>query len=184
MRNRNLLLTALIGTLLLSCGEPDPGRSRLQLDSTPASEVWLNGESAGETPLDLRLAPGQYEVVFKLPGFADHVNSVPLPANSEVELSVPLVAVDLDSDASEDLLFRLKKVVADLDAFFADLGQQPPGALAEVVEIADSGRIPTKRSERERLDNLLGGLAETIISLGTDDGLAERVRMLIDQLEW
>jgi len=189
MFRRNLVLLVCGATLFVSCSEPDPGRSRLKLSSTPCSEVWINGERAGETPLNLRLKPGRYEVIFKRAGFEDHVSSFPLPARAEVEITAELVAVDalgfstIPDDPSQDLLDELKEVCADLQAFFADLGVRPPGALAEVVRVADSGVIPTQGADLAQYRKMLLALADAIETIGTDDALAIRVRGVMARLE-
>ena len=99
MRIPALILAVTTLMLLAACGEPDQGRSRLKLDSQPGSEVWLDGEHRGATPLDLKIEPGEYRVVFKREGFVDHENTLPVPAGSEVELSAALIAADTDSEA-------------------------------------------------------------------------------------
>ncbi len=179
MLRRNPGLLVLLATLLLSCGEPDPGRSRLKLHSTPGSEVFLDGKLVGETPQDLRLAPGHYEVVFKREGFEDHRSSFPLPANAEVEITAKLVA----AGGSDELLSELRAVSVDLRAFFTDLGARPPGALAELVGLAGSGKVPTPGADLARCGRLLGALADAIEEIGTDDALAARARALMDRLD-
>lgn len=172
------ILFAVAG-LLVSCGEPEPGRSRLILNSTPSAEVFLNGESVGESPLDLRRKPGHYQVVFKREGFDDYEDSFPLPAWAEVKITAELVT----ADPPEDLLTEMKEVTADLLAFFAELGVEPPGALAEVVTVADSGKVPACGAELERYRTMLNAMAGAIETVGTDDALAARVRSLADRLQ-
>ncbi len=205
---RALMLAALAVTLAVSCGEPDQGRSRLKLDSTPGSEVWLNGELLGPTPIELRVQPGTCRVVFKREGFLDYEDSFPLPASSEVEITASLIAADLDREAAfaalgeaahhgatrgrnapgggvrgdtKDLLFRLTSLTAALDTFFAELGVAPPEALTELHQVVQSGKIPGRRSDREQLVNFLGGLAGAVEQV-EGDALAVRIRALIEEL--
>jgi hypothetical protein len=180
MVRRNLVLLIGVVTVLFGCREPEPGRSRLKLDSTPPSEVILNGESMGETPLSLRLPPGRYDVIFRLTGYEDYEDSFPLPAHAEVEIHPQLVASGSGSTTAPDpgLVREVKAVSDDLQAFFADLGIEPPGALREFVTIADSGKLPTAAEDLERFRTMLEGLAGAVDTIGTEPELAGRLRGL------
>lgn len=180
MRRYVLLLLVGFVVLLSACSEPEPGRSQLKLNSTPASQAFLNGEPAGETPLVLRLKPGRYVVVFRLAGHEDHESTFPLPADAEVEINATLAiaAPEDPSPSPSDLATELKELSVDLQTFFADLGVQPPGALAEVVKIADSGKLPTGAADLERTGTMLEGLAGSVEMIGTDQDLADRLRSL------
>jgi hypothetical protein len=64
----------------------------LYLTSKPAgAEVFINGaKQSGQTPVTLPLAPGQYNLVLRLPGYEAYAGSVQVKDNIQTQLDVDL----------------------------------------------------------------------------------------------
>jgi hypothetical protein len=91
---------------LAGCGEPanEAGSATLQAVSVPPAEVWLDGKSAGTTPLDLTVSAGSHEVLFRQVGFEDRSEQVSLAAGGSQTVEATLVPRDPSDRAALELL--------------------------------------------------------------------------------
>ena len=57
----------------------------------PGADVFINGaKQSGQTPVTLPLAPGQYNLVLRLPGYEGYAGSIQIKDNIQTQLSVTL----------------------------------------------------------------------------------------------
>jgi serine/threonine-protein kinase len=57
----------------------------------PGADVFINGaKQSGQTPVTLPLAPGQYNLVLRLPGYEAYAGSIQVKDNIQTQLNVPL----------------------------------------------------------------------------------------------
>jgi eukaryotic-like serine/threonine-protein kinase len=57
----------------------------------PGADVFINGaKQSGQTPVTLPLAPGQYNLVLRLPGYEAYAGSIQIKDNIQTQLSVTL----------------------------------------------------------------------------------------------
>jgi hypothetical protein len=64
----------------------------IYINSQPqGADVFINGaKQSGQTPVTLPLAPGQYNLVLRLPGYEPYAGSVQVKDNIQTQLNVPL----------------------------------------------------------------------------------------------
>src|SRR6266581_2757750 len=57
----------------------------------PGADVFINGaKQSGQTPVTLPLAPGQYNLVLRLPGYEAYAGNIQIKDNIQTQLNVPL----------------------------------------------------------------------------------------------
>jgi hypothetical protein len=57
----------------------------------PGADVFINGaKQSGQTPVTLPLAPGQYNLVLRLPGYEAYAGGIQIKENIQTQLDVPL----------------------------------------------------------------------------------------------
>jgi hypothetical protein len=57
----------------------------------PGADVFINGaKQSGQTPVTLPLAPGQYNLVLRLPGHEPYAGGIQIKDNIQTQLNVPL----------------------------------------------------------------------------------------------
>jgi len=57
----------------------------------PGADVFINGaKQSGQTPVTLPLAPGQYNLVLRLPGYEAYAGAIQIKDNVQTQLDVPL----------------------------------------------------------------------------------------------
>jgi serine/threonine protein kinase len=57
----------------------------------PGADVFINGaKQSGQTPVTLPLAPGQYNLVLRLPGYEAYAGSIQIKDNIQTQLDAPL----------------------------------------------------------------------------------------------
>jgi hypothetical protein len=57
----------------------------------PGADVFINGaKQSGQTPVTLPLAPGQYNLVLRLPGYDPYAGGIQVKNNIQTQLNVPL----------------------------------------------------------------------------------------------
>ncbi len=57
----------------------------------PGADVFINGaKQSGQTPVTLPLAPGQYNLVLRLPGYEAYAGGIQVKDNIQTQLNVPL----------------------------------------------------------------------------------------------
>ena len=57
----------------------------------PGADVFINGaKQSGQTPVTLPLAPGQYNLVLRLPGYEPYAGGIQVKDNIQTQLNVPL----------------------------------------------------------------------------------------------
>jgi PEGA domain-containing protein len=57
----------------------------------PGADVFINGaKQSGQTPVTLPLAPGQYNLVLRLPGYEAYAGGIQIKDNVQTQLDVPM----------------------------------------------------------------------------------------------
>jgi hypothetical protein len=65
------------------------------ISDPPGADVFINGDKqSGQTPMELPLAPGQYNLVLRLEGYSAYAGGVQVKENIQTQLSVQLHAKD------------------------------------------------------------------------------------------
>ncbi|AFL95915.1 hypothetical protein containing PEGA domain [Thermococcus cleftensis] len=68
-----------------------PSWGVLKVNSNPSgAEVYINGDAAGKTPLELKLDPGTYTVRLSIEGYEDYEDSIEVRAGETAEVSANL----------------------------------------------------------------------------------------------
>ena len=113
--------------------------AKLEVLSTPAAWVLIDGEEAGRTPVTRELTPGDYSLVLRLPGFVERHQKVRLEEEQHRTLEWVLDAADPDDPvALGQYAQALELPCAALDEDelheLSELGVPPRGGTGDAPE--------------------------------------------------
>lgn len=77
-----------------STGSGGGATATVNLSSLPAAEAWVDGKSAGSTPLAVPLSPGRHEVVLKQAGFSEHRQTLDVAPGAVASVDATLLPDD------------------------------------------------------------------------------------------
>ena len=134
----------------------------------PGADVFINGaKQSGQTPVTLPLAPGQYNLVLRLPGYEAYAGSIQVKDNIQTQLTMTLneksatrvawAQVDTNPQGAEILVDGVStgqftpsrvQIPAGLHTLTMRLnGYQPAG---RTVQVTEGGTVPINESLHQK----------------------------------
>ncbi len=84
-----------------------PPTGTVTIESTPAgAQVWIDGELAGTTPLEIGLAPGEHTIVVRDEGYEEETRQVTVEAGASTSWAAELAQVAAEPRVDRSALLR------------------------------------------------------------------------------
>ncbi len=100
-----------------------PGMGQLVITSTPSgSQITINGDIVGSTPLTLNLAPGSYSMTLSLAGYEDYSTIITVVADQMASIAAVLIPVTAPPPAIQEIILKVSRPSDSINRMFHRTG--------------------------------------------------------------